>query len=1031
MTTASAPPKTHSGPRRRPRNVRTTEVIGWFVGVFCAYWIYWLIAVPLIEPGIEPETVSRHTASANDTSAPDLSQRKQALAKYFPPGSWELDNPAVWETDHSMLLFKDLEPQPNNKVKIPHFTLLFFPNEATAAAEPRPIIMRAEHGALLEFDRPIELKTIDRNVTLVGGQLLGRIRIERLPSQPGAGDDLLITTRDIVLKGDRATSPHPVNFRMGRSTGTGRDLEIQLQNDGKPGGALRTGKVKSLLLKRDVIVNLALDDPAFSRNQRPGAAGDLAGSTLRVTCQGHFQYDFELHAAAFHDRVDVARMSKGPSDLLNCELLSIFFRTKENSPAPEPPADPSATAAASHADSPIRRIEARGEPVTLQSPSRGIYVQSLHGLDFEPIPGDQMGRIVGLGQGVMQGLTPGDQANKFLVRWTREFRFEPTEGGQYVASLHGGASVRMPNFGEITANDRLDAQGKLIQEGEIFAWATPVKSLPASDQVAIRPVSLQNGAPNPQPAKPPSDKWQIDRLLAQGSVVVSTPQLDANTGKIEVWVERPTPTTPAAASLTTAPTDVAPPPSQAKPKQSLAPGTPPGQRYSVHAGNVQVKLIPKGEEFAVASLTLENQAHLEELNPKPGAKPMVVNGDRLHVTNADSEQTRVTVAAQPGNLAHIDAGGMVLFGQAIELEKHTNRLWVDGPGRMVMPIAQDLNGQPLAQPQTAEITWQRGMRFQSNTVIFEGDVRIKSDNQFLSTPTLEGVLDRPIDFSNPQLAAPPGAPGAAQNAPQLAVARCRGEALLTGRQVDDKGQQTAIYEMKTFDLEIQRQSGDVRGRGPGHVHYVALAPEGGGNAFALPGQPKPAAGVQPSKLPYTCIHTTFERELSGNINSRTMTFSNATKTAYAPVANWNVRLDAEKPASLGPDGMVLDADQLTVRQMPPRVRGEQGWFELMAEKNVLVEGATFVAVGHRAMYSQDKNQLILEGDGQSPALLTYTPAPGGPRTTTRVARLIYSLGTQHVQITGTSPINIEAPRPAPRPPAKPPALPPGQPPAQR
>src|SRR6185436_8613323 len=127
-----------------------------------------------------------------------------------------------------------------------------------------------------------------------------------------------------------------------------------------------------------------------------------------------------------HDRVDVARMSKGPSDLLNCELLSIFFRNKENSPAPEPPADPSATAAtASHADSPIRRIEARGEPVTLQSPSRGIYVQSLHGLDFEPIPGDQLGRIVGLGQGVMQGLTPGDQANKFLVRWTREFRFEP------------------------------------------------------------------------------------------------------------------------------------------------------------------------------------------------------------------------------------------------------------------------------------------------------------------------------------------------------------------------------------------------------------------------------------------------------------------------------------------------------------------------------------------------------------------------------------------------------------------------------
>ncbi len=559
----------------------------------------------------------------------------------------------------------------------------------------------------------------------------------------------------------------------------------------------------------------------------------MSGSTLRVTCQGHFQYDLELHAASFRDRVDVARMSKGPSDLLNCELLSILFRTKENSPPPETPADPHATAAAAPQDSPIRRIEARGEPVTLQSPSRGIYVQSLHGLDFEPIPGDQLGRILGLGQGVMQGVTPGDEANKFLVRWTREFRFEPTEGGQYVASLHGGASVRMPNFGEITANDRLDAQGKLLQEGEIFAWATPVKAPPASDQVAIRPVSVQNGGSHSAPATPPADQWQIDRLLAQGSVVVSTPQLDANTGKIEVWVERPT---SAAQPTAPAPADIAPtPPPQQKPKQPLAPGT--GQRYSVHAGNVQVKLIPHGEEFAVSSLTLENQAHLEELTPKPCAKPMVVDGDRLHVAGADGEQTRVTVAANPGKLAHVDAGGMVLFGQAIELEKHTNRLWVDGAGRMIMPIQQDLNGQPLAQPQTAEITWQGGMRFQSHTVVFERDVMVKSDNQQLRTPSLEGVLDRPIDFSNPRLGTPPNTPGAAQTGPQLAVARCHGEATLEGRQVDEQGQQTAIYEMKVFDLEIQRQSGDVRGRGPGWVHYVALAPEGGGGGFALPGQP--------------------------------------------------------------------------------------------------------------------------------------------------------------------------------------------------
>jgi hypothetical protein len=255
--------------------------------------------------------------------------------------------------------------------------------------------------------------------------------------------------------------------------------------------------------------------------------------------------------------------------------------------------------------------------------------------------------------------------------------------------------------------------------------------------------------------------------------------------------------------------------------------------------------------------------------------------------------------------------------------------------------------------------------------------------------------------------------------------------MIDGRQIDEHGRQSAIYQMKTFDLEIQRSSGEVRGRGPGFLHYVALAAQGGGNGFALPGQPNAVQGAQRPKLPYTYIHTTFERELTGNINGRTITFSNVTKTAYAPVANWNARLDADKPATLGPDGIVLDADQLTVRQMPPRVRGEQGWVELVGQGNVVAEGAIFVAVGHRAMYSQDKDQLILEGDGQSPALLTYTPVPGGQRSTTRVARLTYSLGKQHIQINGTSPINIEAPRAAPQPPAKPPALPPGQPSPQR
>ena len=141
---------------------------------------------------------------------------------------------------------------------------------------------------------------------------------------------------DLELVGDRAVSSHPVKFRYGESYGSGRDLEIILASDaGRPGGGFRTGKVKSLLLKRDVVMHLSLDDPALARRSPSAAQPPRDGSTLKITCQGAFEYDFNLYAASFHDAVNVLRLATGPSDQLNCELLSVFFEQGSS----KPPAD--------------------------------------------------------------------------------------------------------------------------------------------------------------------------------------------------------------------------------------------------------------------------------------------------------------------------------------------------------------------------------------------------------------------------------------------------------------------------------------------------------------------------------------------------------------------------------------------------------------------------------------------------------------------------------------------------------------------
>ena len=145
----------------------------------------------------------------------------------------------------------------------------------------------------------------------------------------------------------------------------------------------------------------------------------------------------------------------------------------------------------------------------------------------------------------------------------------------------------------------------------------------------------------------------------------------------------------------------------------------------------------------------------------------MVDGDRLLVKAANAEDTHVTVTGNPGHLA---AAGMTLDGRTIEMQRNIDRLWIDGPGRMTMPVSQDLNGQPIERPQSLIVNWQGGMDFQSNTVVFSKVVEAQSGHQLLNTEKLEAVLSRPIDFSNPR------GLNSTQPAdrPQLAQVRCYG-----------------------------------------------------------------------------------------------------------------------------------------------------------------------------------------------------------------------------------------------------------------
>jgi lipopolysaccharide export system protein LptA len=982
-----------------------------FAAVLACYWMYWFIAVPLIEPIAEERVVQNVTEEQVGEARVDVSLRQRELAQYFSPDDWEAKSPAIWQNDQMRLLFGKLTTNPDGSVVLEPCTLMFFPKGSNEASG-RPIIMRTGRGAIVQFDERIVVRTVDLNSRkFVGGELLGEIRIFQRESAPGKGDDLEIRTHGVKMSSDRAWTPEPVTFRLGRSHGSGRELEIKLASSeiGQQGAALRVLSVRSLQLKREVRMRLEMGDstmtgvaPSQATSSPPLAAAQPPASmddaSIEITCTGPFEFDMQAYAASFHQQVDVFRLNPtGESDQLNCSILTVYFGRPGEAPAAgaAPPAAGESRSAASN----VRLIEARGKPVTMRSPTQGMYARC-DGVDFLPGPPGEPGSIVAFGPGVIYGNRPDDPTAKYTASWARELRFEP-DGPLYRAALHGATVINYGAMGDIKAD-------------EVFAWLSKKpKPLAKAQSVYQRGGRAQTVAyagqaamQRPQPGAPADDAWQIERFVArryqnetatqsQGDVVIDSAQLHAVANSIEAHVIRdpgPVGGPPAAP----------PAPKQQRTQQN------PGEQFRVHGQKVQIHLVPDGDQLAVAGATIERKAQLEQWTREGGLekRSLWVKGDRLHVADANTDATRVTVSGQPG---FVEANGMSLSGAAIELEKSTDRLWIDGPGGMTLPVAQDMDGKALPRPQTLNVTWKQSMKFQGDTAIFNGSVVARSSQQVVNTETLEARLTRAVDFDKAKMSG---------NRPEdrldLAALRTRGWTFLEGRQLDENGQTTSFSQMGVNDLSIDRASGAIGGVGPGWIRHVT---QGAPQALTPPGTAAQAPPDPTDKDKLTYLYVTFREGLAGNLNRRAVKFFDQTKTIYGPVADWNDQLDDQDLVGLGATGMSLQADALEVREMGMRPQSKRGYFELDAAGNVFAEGRRFTAQGEQMTYVEQNDQLALRGE---PAELFMENDSGGPRHETRAKLLQYWFKDHRVQINGASLLNLSLPStPAKKPDAKP------------
>jgi hypothetical protein len=743
-----------------------------------------------------------------------------------------------------------------------------------------------------------------------------------------------------------------------------------------------------------------------------------------------------------------------------------------------------------------RRIEARGHPVIVRAESNGGFARAEH-LDYDIITGEialddpqemilrqfaneiharslvyrpdqagPLGRLRAIGPGWLRAIAPPagpkdaalgsplvappsavgftqlglpvapshrpmlNTQTYFEARWTDELKMRPFEGN-HVVSLKGDARAGMTDQGELAAD-------------EIYVW---LKEIPPPEKPpGQNPLAAAESAP---------PRWQVvaDKLLAKPHVRINSPQLTGSTSQLEAWFDQAPPGDPAfrLGSPGTAFAGAGPMAPSAiasgvfvSPSRAIGPSFGAGadpqrnavgrslQHFNVEGERIRIQFLTGGARTEVEDITIDGHAQFGETQTaQPGDVPLLVAGEQIEVLRANAPDTRVTVSGTPAEVA---ARGLEMYGDVVHMDKGSNRVWIDAPGRMKLPATQPtqptglaaISGAPLAdnRPLTSAtssimrpmapadpmiITWKDRMMFDGTTAHFEHSVAGQSNSRKFQTDVLEVSLRRRIDFSQPRM----------EERAEIGRIVCRGGMDMETRSFDPDNPKKlmSLDRMHTGDLMINEETGAILGQGPGWLTSVRRGspdptqPAGASAARSPTAVPVshnlPDATAKPSsagrhrsarqngtlsqKSELNYLNVQFDGALSGNLNQHEITFHDRVRSVYGPVLSWEDQLSVDVD-DLGPGGVLMTCDQLTVRQTtakPTVSAPERHPIELEAIGNTSVEGEQFRAIAHRLTYSEDKDLLMLEGDGRTDAQLFRQERPGDPLAPTAAKRIFY------------------------------------------
>lgn len=873
-----------------------------------------------------------------------------------------------------------------------------------------------------------------------------RIICQNNRSTPDQNDDLIIETVGPVKYRDAATTG-PISDRGPAQIQTtaavrltdrrGQPKSTTITADGmkillagaspiQPAGKAKakTGSVtgvQKVILPDNVTMNLWIDPQggflASAKNDAPTPQAEAERSNVQITTAGSFTYEIgaETDLARFDMKpavtptekpglVQVIRpMTKNDVvvyDRLDCETLEMQFahakggtekdKTSSGSNLQWVRARGQFVVLTSQADN----MQAHGQELfhdalTKQSTLRGTPEvvalkdgHEIHAQELVLVNADKSGQeAIARGRGYFKGQVNGEQGNgnearQLTARWRDKLHYRKDDGHD-VITLIGAATVEDPEKQQSLSGDQIrltlaPTTGQAPPTNPGSAPRAKPRRLEVTGHVAAQSSELQI-----------KDTDQLVVLFKDGVPRVR-PNAEGNR-KPEGVI--PIPANPAGANTADAPI---------VPNAPAAPAAPPKPPLVLTAKSVQAFMIAaESGPTELEIVNCEGAVVVHQDPTPPQEKPVDMRGDTLQLTRLNIGH-KLEITGDPDRPAEVHLPDLSLLGPTIIINQDQNDAEVKGPGTMRLTTNTDFQGNKLTKPSDLLVSWRQEMYFNGLIARFQGHIQASQDNTRLLCHGMEVTLDQEVKLNQ-------AASEKKANAKSATVAKVICETNGT-----DGAQPVSVvdsvYEMKDGERKMVRYQriesrelllfkleGKIEAPGPGEVRILQMGPKDQAGPIGPTNKAK-NKGPELPKPPEEEMKLTWVRydfKLTAVNDTQVATFWKNVEVLHLPADSPQLHQNLDQIINkLPPRALYLKCEMLQVFSQTRNGTAKKNHI-LEAKGRASCQFDSYFAEGDAIKYDEEKQQLIIQGTKDQPAVVTKMNAVGQQPQVSRGVKFTY------------------------------------------